>query len=62
MANTQLFKSTKGPLLPKTTMVNEAGGRAYALSPEQALAQYAVTGCLNTTFYADAQTQLETVL
>jgi len=62
MANTQLFKSTKGPLLPKTNMVNEAGGRAYQLAPEQALAQYAVTGCLSQTFYADAETQLETVL
>ena len=31
---------------------NEAGGRAYAFSPEHALAQYAATGTFNQTFYA----------
>ena len=35
--------STRGDALP-TTITNEAGGRAYALSAEHALAQYAVTG------------------
>lgn len=43
-------------------MINEAGGRAYALTPEHALAQYALVGCLTSTFYADATTQLEQVL
>lgn len=28
---------------------------AYALPPKHALAQYAATGCLNTTFYASAE-------
>ncbi|MGO8994342.1 MAG: RNA-binding protein [Polyangiaceae bacterium] len=41
---------------------NEAGGRAYAFSPEQALAQYAVTGTMHNTFYATAEKQLETIL
>lgn len=41
---------------------NNAGGKAYAFSPEHALAQYAATGCMNTTFYASADEQLETIL
>jgi 60 kDa SS-A/Ro ribonucleoprotein len=47
---------------PKADVVNEAGGLAYKLSPKQALAQYAATGCFNHTFYADAAEQLEKVL
>lgn len=62
MANKQLFKSRPGRLPPETDARNEAGGKAYALSPEAALAQYVATGCLNATFYADAATQLDTVL
>src|SRR5580658_3225256 len=62
MANKTLFQSLRGALLPKTDSVNEAGGKAYALSPKQALAQYAMTGCLNTTFYASADDQLQKVL
>ena len=41
---------------------NEAGGRAYAFSPEHALAQYAATGTVHNTFYASAEQQLGTVL
>lgn len=62
MASKNLFKSTVGKLLPNANAINEAGGRAYQLSPKAALAQYAVTGCLNGTFYADAETQLQKVL
>ena len=62
MASKNLFKSMAGKLLPNTDAINEAGGRAYHLSPKAALAQYAVTGCLNGTFYADAETQLQKVL
>ncbi len=62
MANKKLFKTLAGKLLPKTNAINEAGGRAYKLSPKAALAQYAVTGCLNNTFYADAETQLAKVI
>ena len=62
MANKTLFQSLIGALIPKTDVVNEAGGKAYALSPKHALAQYASTGCLNGTFYADAAEQLDTVL
>jgi 60 kDa SS-A/Ro ribonucleoprotein len=62
MANKTLFQSLRGALLPKTDSTNEAGGPAYALSPKHALAQYAATGCLNSTFYASADDQLQTVL
>ncbi|MBZ0119258.1 MAG: RNA-binding protein [Sandaracinaceae bacterium] len=62
MANKGLFASTIGRLLPKTDTVNHEGSKAYAFTPEHALAQYAATGCLNHAFYATAQTQLATVL
>jgi len=62
MANKTLFQSLIGALLPKTDAVNAAGGKAYALQPKAALAQYAATGCLNGTFYASADEQLEVVL
>jgi len=62
MANKSLFASMLGAFVPKPTAVNEAGGVAYQLSPKQALAQYAATGCLNGTFYASADTQLETII
>jgi len=41
---------------------NEAGGTAYKLTSAAALAQMAVTGCLNQTFYASAETQQKTIL
>lgn len=62
MANKTLFQSLRGVLLPKTDTVNEAGGPAYSLSPKHALAQYAMTGCLNATYYASAEDQLQKVL
>jgi 60 kDa SS-A/Ro ribonucleoprotein len=43
-------------------MINEAGGRAYAFSPEHALAQYAATGTFNQTYYANESDQLQKVL
>ena len=58
MANFNIFSSAKN----KTDTRNEAGGRAYALSPKQQLAQLAATGCFNDTFYASAETQLEQIL
>jgi 60 kDa SS-A/Ro ribonucleoprotein len=62
MANIQLFQSLKGKFLPAASAVNFEGAPAYALSPRHRLAQYAATGCLNATYYASAETQLETVL
>jgi len=62
MANKTLFQTLRGALLPQTDAVNEAGGRAYTLAPKQAPAQYAATGCLNSTYYASAEDQLQKVL
>lgn len=62
MANTNLFRSIVGQAAPKANTINQAGGSAYAFSAKHALAQYAVTGCLNSTYYATAETQLEKVL
>ncbi|MBI1373055.1 MAG: TROVE domain-containing protein [Phycisphaera sp.] len=62
MANKALFGSGRGVLAPKTDTFNEAGGRAYGFDATHALAQYAATGCINATFYASAEEQLDTVL
>lgn len=61
MANKHLF-DTRAAATPQADTYNEAGGKAYAFTPKHALAQYAMTGCLNTTFYVDAQQQLDKVL
>ena len=62
MANKQLFNSTRGKLPPAADALNEAGGKAYSLPAKARLAQYLMTGCMNGTFYADAETQLEVIL
>lgn len=62
MASKTLFKSIAGKLLPRTDTINEAEGRAYQLTPMHALAQYAATGCLNSTYYASAELHLQNVL
>jgi 60 kDa SS-A/Ro ribonucleoprotein len=41
---------------------NSEGAPAFAFTAEHRLAQYALTGCLNGTFYADAEDQLDAVL
>lgn len=61
MVNTQLFQSLKGALLPDATARNHEQAPAYALSARHQLAQLAATGCLNQTFYASADSQLDTV-
>lgn len=62
MANRTLFRSLAGALIPKANARNHEGAPAYARTPEQTLAQYAATGCLNATFYAGAAEQLDRVL
>ena len=62
MANKSLFKTIAGKLLPVTDALNEHRAPAYALEPKSQLAQYAATGCLNTTFYATADEQLAKVI
>ena len=53
MANKTLFSSIKSKFT-RTNTVNEAGGRAYKLTPKHALAQMAATGCFNGVYYASA--------
>jgi 60 kDa SS-A/Ro ribonucleoprotein len=62
MADKTLFASLAGKLLPAVDAVNSHGAPAYALSSKQKLAQYAMTGCLNRTFYASGADQLKAVL
>ncbi len=62
MANKTLFQTIFGAFIPATNTVNHEGAPAYKLSPKQALAQYAATGCFNRTFYASAEEQLTRVL
>jgi 60 kDa SS-A/Ro ribonucleoprotein len=61
MANKNLFNQPKvsGPV---ADTVNDAGGLAYKHSDKHALAQYVLTGCLNSTYYASADVQLDRVL
>ncbi|ARU55364.1 TROVE domain RNA-binding protein [Oleiphilus messinensis] len=62
MANTTIFHTRRGRAIPAADAVNQAGGRAYQHTAEQALAQYAMTGCFNQTFYAGAVDQIATVM
>jgi 60 kDa SS-A/Ro ribonucleoprotein len=62
MPNKTLFATQRGKQIKDADTVNEAGGAAYQKSDKHALAQYAVTGCLNQTFYASAPMQLAKVL
>jgi len=60
--NRTLFKGKGSRGAPPADTVNAAGGVAYKMTDEQALAQLAVTGCLSDVFYANAEMQLEQVL
>jgi len=60
MPNKTLFNSARAAV-PKVDAVNEAGGTAYTLTPKQALAQIALTGAFNGTFYVSANQQLDAV-
>src|SRR5574338_56296 len=69
MSSKQLFSSSKSAkksvkkLVAKVVnVVNKAGGTAYSLSDKAALAQLAMTGCFNGTFYASGEDQLKQVL
>lgn len=70
MSSKSLFsnksKSAKKSVSAKVTkvanVVNNAGSYSYALSDKAALAQLAMTGCFNGTFYVSAQDQLKQTL
>lgn len=58
MANRNLFAAARAGA-PAADATNLAGGSAYHMSEKGALAQMAVTGVFNDTFYADAASQLD---
>lgn len=60
MANKTLFASRDSRHAAVTR--NHAGGAAYELSARQALAQLAITGCLNQTHYMSAELQLDELI
>src|SRR5215471_17864231 len=62
MANLNLFSSWAGRMLRKPDTRSAEGAPAFTLPPKHALAQYAMTGCLNGTVYASDAAQLEDVL
>jgi len=68
MATKNLFSSkSKSVSVSKkvtkvTDTVNNAGGTAYSLSDKAALAQLAMTGCFNGTYYVSGEDQLKRVL
>jgi hypothetical protein len=47
---------------PRADTVNAAGGRAFARTPKEALAQLAVTGTMGNTFHVSAEHQLNEIL
>lgn len=61
MANLNLFQSFRNQM-PTTDTQNSEHAPAYSFTNEQALAQYALTGCLRGTYYATSGEQLEKVL
>ena len=59
MVNKSLFQTKKGK---STDTVNLAGGEAYSLKPENKLAQFCVTSCLNDVYYDSAASQLTQIV
>ncbi|EAV9011006.1 TROVE domain-containing protein, partial [Salmonella enterica] len=61
MANPLLFRSLlrDGPLANAS---NQQGAAAFAFTPRHKLSQMVMTGCMNETFYASGQAQLNDVL
>lgn len=59
--NKNIFK-TLGQKLKIRTVKNNEGGTSFEFTEKQMLAQLAATGCLNNTFYVEAEHQLETIL
>jgi len=61
MANRSLFGSSPGRHVPVADTKNSAGGLAYELTHEMALAQVAFTGTFNDTFYKTGQDQIQNI-
>ena len=57
--NKKIFNTVKQA--PVSDCLNNAGGRAYSMTNKGALAQLAVTSCMNGTFYSNADEQLKSM-
>jgi 60 kDa SS-A/Ro ribonucleoprotein len=55
-------KGVSAKITKVTNTVNNAGGSAYSFSDKAALAQLAMTGCFNGTYYVSAEDQLNRTL
>lgn len=64
MVSKNLFKSavSSKKVIKPTNAVNKAGKSAYALDDKAALAQLAMTGCFNGTYYVAGDDQLKQVV
>lgn len=63
MSSKKLFSNNKSAKIVKPiNTINKAGGTAYSLSDKAALAQLAMTGCFNGTYYVSDKEQLDNVL
>lgn len=61
--NKEVFVDRRSSRIQEPTdTVNEAGGRAYSLSDQAALAQLVLTGCFNNTFYTTGEDQQKKIL
>jgi len=62
MANKSLFKGRKGRKVAPANTTNKAGGAAYKLPSDAALAQMAATCTFAQTYYTSAEEQLDVML
>ena len=64
MVSKNLFKSAVSAkkVIKSVNVVNNAGGKAYTLDDKAALAQLAMTGCFNGTYYVAGEDQLKQVV
>lgn len=62
MVNLNIFKTLKGQQAVAADTTNNEDGLAYTLTPKHQLAQLALTGCMNQTFYASGEDQLARIL
>lgn len=61
MSNKNLFKSAVKSIKAPNT-INNSGATAYSLSDKAALAQLALTGCFNNTYYVSDKDQLDNII
>lgn len=61
MVSKTVFSTKSNSKVKAANAVNAAGGKAYARTNEEALCQFVVTNCFNSTFYASAENNLNTL-